>query len=180
MKHNQKKLLCACLTLVLVCTLAACRTGGGESTAPVPSEQGQTSIETVPAASIPDVVEVEEWTEPEQTQPMTTESIRESDEEPANDGDSASAEENTTVPTENTELKTEGEHEVGNTEPQTGALSYVEYMAMSPAEQQAYYESFSSLEEFIAWHNAAQAEYEEELDIPVVTGPIDIGDYMGS
>ena len=178
MNQYQKKLLCACLTLVLVCTLAACRTGGGETTAPAPSEQGQTSIETVPSS--PDVVDVEEWIEPEQTQPMTTEPIRESDEEPATDGDSVSAEENTTVPTENTEPKTEGEHEVGSTEPQAGALSYEEYMAMSPAEQQAYYERFSSLEEFIAWHNAAQAEYEAEHDIPVVTGPIDIGDYMGS
>lgn len=180
MKQNQKKLLCACLTLVLVCTLAACCTGGGESTAPVPSEQGQTPVETVPTASIPDVVEVEEWTEPEQSQPMTTEPIRESDEEPAADGDSASAEENTTVPTETTEPKTDGEHEVESTEPQAGALSYAEYMAMTPAEQQAYYESFPTLEEFIAWHNAAQAEYEEAHDIPVVTGPIDIGDYMGS
>lgn len=180
MNQNLKKLLCACLSLVLVCTLAACRVGGGESTAPVPSEQGQMPVETVPAASTPDVVEVEEWTEPEQTQPMTTEPIRESDEEPAADGDSASAEENTTVPTETTEPKTDGEHEVGSTEPQTGALSYAEYLAMSPAEQQAYYESFPTLEEFIAWHNAAQAEYEEEHDIPVVTGPIDIGDYMGS
>lgn len=180
MNQNQKKLLCVCLTMVLVCTLAACRTGGGETTTPAPSEQGQTSIETVPAASIPDVVEVEEWTEREQTQPMTTEPIRESDEEPAADGDSAFAEENTTVPTENTESKIDGEHEVGSTEPQTGALSYAEYLAMSPAEQQAYYESFTTLEEFIAWHNAAQAEYEEEHDIPVVTGPIDIGDYMGS
>lgn len=180
MKQNQKKLLCACLSLVLVCTLAACRTDGGETTAPAPSEQGQTSIETVPTASIPDVVEVEEWTEPEQTQPMTTEPIRESDEEPAADGDSASAEENTTVPTETTEPKTDGEYEVGSTEPQAGALSYAEYLAMSPADQQAYYESFPTLEEFIAWHNAAQAEYEEEHDIPVVTGPIDIGDYMGS
>ena len=180
MKQNQKKLLCVCLTMVLVCTLAACRTGGGETTTPAPSEQGQTSIETVPAASSTDVVEVEEWTEPEETQPTTTEPIRESDEEPANDGDSAFAEENTTAPTETTEPKTDGEHEVGITEPQAGALSYAEYLAMSPAEQQAYYESFSSLEEFIAWHNAAQAEYEEAHDIPVVTGPIDIGDYMGS
>lgn len=180
MKQNQKKLLCACLTLVLVCTLAACCTGGGETTAPASSEQGQTSIETVPAVSGPDVVDVEEWTEPEQSQPMTTDPIRESDEEPAADGDYAFAEENTTAPTETTEPKTDGEHEVGNTEPQASALSYAEYLAMSPAEQQAYYESFSTLEEFIAWHNAAQAEYEAENDIPVVTGPIDIGDYMGS
>lgn len=180
MKQNQKKLLCACLTLVLVCTLAACCAGGGESTAPVPSEQGQTPVETVPTASIPDVVEVEEWTEPEQSQPMTTDPIRENDEEPDADADSPSAEPDNTVPTETTEPKNEGEPVIGSTEPQAGALSYAEYMAMSPAEQQAYYESFPTLEEFIAWHNAAQAEYEAENDIPVVTGPIDIGDYMGS
>ena len=180
MNENQKKLLCACLTLVLVCILAACRTGGGETTVPAPSEQGQTPVETVPAASSSDVVEVEEWTEPEQTQPMITEPIRESDEEPAADGETVPAELDTTKPTETTEPKTEGEPATGTTEPQAGALSYAEYMAMSPAEQQAYYESFPTLEEFIAWHNAAQAEYEAEHDIPVVTGPIDIGDYMGS
>ena len=57
-------------------------------------------------------------------------------------------------------------------------LSYEEYLAMTPAEQQAHYERFASLEAYIAWHNAALAEYEENQTSVEVTGPIDIGDFI--
>lgn len=39
-------------------------------------------------------------------------------------------------------------------------ISYEEYWAMSGTEQQAYYESFPSVEDFFNWYNEAKAEYE--------------------
>jgi hypothetical protein len=41
---------------------------------------------------------------------------------------------------------------------------------MSPAEQQAYVESFDSIDQFFDWYNTAKAEYE------AANPPIDVGD----
>ena len=38
-------------------------------------------------------------------------------------------------------------------------LTYEEYLKLSPAMQQAYYESFSGMDAFMAWFNAAAEEY---------------------
>ena len=57
-------------------------------------------------------------------------------------------------------------------------MTYEEYLAMTPAQQQAHYEQFPSLEAYIAWHNAALAEYEENQSSIEVTGGFDIGDFM--
>ncbi len=59
-------------------------------------------------------------------------------------------------------------------------LTYAEYMAMTPAEQEAYYESYENVMDFIAWHNAAKAKYDAEKDsIQIEGGNIDIGEIMG-
>lgn len=49
-------------------------------------------------------------------------------------------------------------------------VDYREFMDMTPAEQQAFMESFESIEAFFEWYEAAKAKYEEE------NPPIDVGD----
>ena len=58
-----------------------------------------------------------------------------------------------------------------------GLLTYEEYWAMSGKEQQAYYESFDSVEDFFAWYNTAKAEYEAaNPGIDAGDGEIDLGE----
>lgn len=200
---NTKKLFCAILAVMVLCAMTACRSGGGETTGPASEVPGVTlpdnegvvewpSSTTKPSMETTEPVEttepLEETTEPvETTEPEETtepdedptdpvEEPTEPDEEPV-----APTEEPTdddppaTKPTEPSQPTQPTEPQAGTQEP--AALTYEEYMALSPAEQQAYYESFPTLEEFIAWHNTALAEYEAGQEVPVVTGPIDIGDY---
>lgn len=65
----------------------------------------------------------------------------------------------------------------GNLAP--NGLSYAEYMAMSGAEQQKWFESFDSLEAFKAWYNKAKAAYDANKDTIENdgSGSIDLGDY---
>lgn len=188
MNQPLKKLLCACLAIMVFCTLTACRTDSDETT--VPSVSGSAPVVTVPAATMPDNEDVEDWGAIVETEPSATIPVQEpagSEEAPTENTDEPTEEtteptEETTEPTESTRPREDEEPSIQTSQPQVGtqepvALSYEEYMALSPAEQQAYYESFPTLEEFIAWHNAALAEYEAGQDVPVVTGPIDIGDY---
>ena len=59
-------------------------------------------------------------------------------------------------------------------------VSYEEYNAMTPEEQEAYFEQFESVADFVAWYQAAKAEYEEQNpDIDVGDGSIDIGEIIG-
>lgn len=58
-------------------------------------------------------------------------------------------------------------------------VTYEDYMAMTPEQQQAFYESFPSLQDYIDWFNAAKAAYDASKDDVVVDGGnIDIGDYI--
>lgn len=184
MNKSLKKLLCACLAIAVLCALVACRTGGDETTAP--SVTGSISAETAPAATMPANEGVEDWGEPVDTKPLTTTPVQEpagAEEDPTDSPDEPTEETTKpTEPTEPTEPREDEDPAVQTSQPQTGTqepvvLSYEEYMALSPAEQQTYFESFPTLDEFIAWYNAALAEYEAGQDVPVVTGPIDIGDY---
>lgn len=69
--------------------------------------------------------------------------------------------------------------------PRTGVsqgcgCEYAAYLAMSPGGQQAYYESFSSPEAFIAWSQSARAAHEGHDDsVRVEGGDLNIGDYIG-
>lgn len=61
----------------------------------------------------------------------------------------------------------------------SGGSEYEKYMAMSPEEQEAFFETFDSPEAFIKWFNNAKAKYESSNDSIVVEGGgIDIGDYQ--
>ena len=174
MNRKLMKLLC-CLAVLMM--LTACRSGGGE-TKPV-----ETVLPSVPATTLPDGEGVEEWIQPDETEPAVTEEpaventeTPEETTEPADIGEEPVV----TVPAETEPKPTEAPVE---TQPQTGGrgpadVTYEEYLAMSPYEQQAHYEQFASLEAYIAWHNAALAEYEENQTSIEVTGGIDIGDFI--
>ena len=67
-----------------------------------------------------------------------------------------------TEPTESVEQET--------TPSVSAQTEYEKFHAMSPAEQQAYMESFDSIEAFFEWYEQAAAEYE------AAKPPIDVGD----
>lgn len=170
MNKNWKKLLCAVAAVLL---LSACRIGGGETTLPSEPLPQQT---TAPTETVPGV---EEWPE-ETTLPQVPETVPQTQATEPSEEPTAPAEtepgQKPTEPAETTQPTAPPE----TTQPQTGnsGLSYEEYLAMDPARQQAFYESFPSLEAFIAWHNAALEEYEKNQPSIEVTGGIDIGDYI--
>ncbi|MBQ7034257.1 MAG: hypothetical protein IJN34_00810 [Clostridia bacterium] len=59
-------------------------------------------------------------------------------------------------------------------------LTYEEYMAMTPTEQKAYYDSYENFTDFVAWHNAAKAEYDAENEsVEIQDGEINISDIIG-
>lgn len=67
-----------------------------------------------------------------------------------------------------------------STAPDT-SLTYKQYLSMTPAQQQAYYESYPSLQDFITWYNSAKAQYDAEMSSGVVSGSgdgFDIGDIV--
>ena len=194
MNKNWKKLLCA---LAAVLLLAGCRSGGGETSAPAQTRPPET---TAPSATLPEGEGVEEWDEPAQTDPVqttapgeTVQPTEDSGKDPTVETTAPSADPTVPVgstdptepaPTNPQTQPTEPSGPQQTTPPQTGttdpaSLSYAEYLAMTPAQQQAHYEQFASLEAYIAWHNAALAEYEENQSSIEVTGPFDIGDFMG-
>ena len=49
-------------------------------------------------------------------------------------------------------------------------LTYEEYNALSAEEQEAYFNSFDTIEDFFAWYNKAKAEYEADQDYIEVGG----------
>lgn len=58
-------------------------------------------------------------------------------------------------------------------------LTYKEYLAMTPTEQKAYYDSYENFKDFVAWHNAAKAEYDAENgSVEIQDGKIDISDII--
>lgn len=65
------------------------------------------------------------------------------------------------------------------TAPDPEETTYEDYLAMTPEEQEVFFDSFPSMEAFMDWHNAAKAEYEDnEEGIIVDGGNINIGDYI--
>ena len=58
-----------------------------------------------------------------------------------------------------------------NLTPNADADAYLAYYEMSAAEQQAFIDSFGSLDAFFAWHTAAKAAYEAERT-PIDGSPI--------
>ncbi|MBQ7935066.1 MAG: hypothetical protein IJ333_01790, partial [Clostridia bacterium] len=58
-------------------------------------------------------------------------------------------------------------------------LTYGEYLSMSAAEQQAFFDTFASVSDFLEWCSKAKKEYEENSDkIVIEGGSIDLGEIM--
>jgi hypothetical protein len=60
-------------------------------------------------------------------------------------------------------------------------LTYEEYLALTPAQQQAYYETFEDYEAYFAWLNQAKEDYENSKDQIEIdgSGSLDLGDIIG-
>lgn len=189
MDRKYKRILCMIAAVLL---LTGCKSGKGKNTDPTVSPQT-----TAPVVSSPTGGGVEDWDEPAQTNPVqstepaeTTRPTEDPEVDPPVETAGGSTEPSTDAsaptepmatnpqaqPTEPSEPQQTNPPQAGGSDP--AALTYEEYLAMSPAQQQAHYELFPSFEAYVAWHNAALAEYEEHQSSIEVTGPIDIGDFM--
>ena len=60
------------------------------------------------------------------------------------------------------------------------SMTYEKFQSLSPSEQQAFMNSFESIDAFFVWYNAAKEKYEaENPDIEVNGGSIDLGGIVG-
>lgn len=66
------------------------------------------------------------------------------------------------------------------TAPQWGILTYEEYNALSAEEQESYFNSFATTEEFFDWYNLAKQEYEDAQDRVEIDGDGDLDVEMGT
>ena len=59
-------------------------------------------------------------------------------------------------------------------------LEFAEFLAMSPAEQQEYMESYEDIMDFLEWYRTAEEKYKSEQSGTEIEGDgnIDIGDYI--
>lgn len=73
-------------------------------------------------------------------------------------GKQVQPEETTSVETTSVQVTTE----VKETLEDFRWLTYEEYLALTPEQQQAYYESFSTPEEYMVWFNAVAKEYNQQ------------------
>lgn len=183
-----KKRVAAILLIMLMLVMVAC----GKKQAEDQPTTGEVTIETaIPETTEKEIPGVEDSffdIEPEET----TEATEATEETESQDQDSDSSVETTEAsqpndpdPTEPkpTEPKATEPSEPAETTQPTETVSsdsnlteYEKFQNMSPSEQQAYVESFSSIEAFFTWYNAAKEEYEEaNPPIEVGSGIIDIG-----
>lgn len=66
--------------------------------------------------------------------------------------------------------------------PEEGEMTYRKFHDMTPSQQQAYVESFESLDAFFLWYAEAQEQYEKE-NPPIIidgNGEIDLGEIAGN
>lgn len=95
--------------------------------------------------------------------------------------------ENSTTPTDsplNSSTPENTEAPVATLAPEAGHIAnttaYEQYNNMSGDEQLAFYRTFDSSEAFIAWYNAAKADYEASNPAIEITGDvIDLGELLG-
>lgn len=113
--------------------------GTGDQT----TEDALTEKDTAPSSDLPEIDTNDDGTESgEEPHESQTPSFENTTTEPQMPSDSV-----TVAP----ELPTEPE-----------PLTYEEYGALSSQEQEAYFLSFSSIEAFFEWYNAAKQKYQEE------------------
>lgn len=59
-------------------------------------------------------------------------------------------------------------------------LTFAEFLNMTPAEQQAYMDSYEDITDFLEWYRTAEEQYQAEQSDEVIEGDgtIDIGEYI--
>lgn len=177
---NKRILIIALIALLLLTT--GCRKAEVTTTEPPVAATTEPSETLMPGVGIVEngVVmeeEADEPTEPAETEPAETEPESGKETTPK-----ATEPEKETDPTENP-----GDGETtppAETKPSGGSATvssaYTDYMNMSAAQQQAFIESFESLDAFMAWFNQAKAEHNaNDNSIEVGSGTIDLEQITG-
>ena len=176
---NKKYVIC--IFLVLIFCFAGC--GKQEAAVPSTAETTQQVTETTQPTvattegTIPGLEdsEFDDETEPtaEQTQPQTEATEPAETTKPTE----ASKPSESTKPTEESGPSESTPPATEAPKPQT---EYEAFQNMSAADQQAYMESFGSMDAFFDWYNKAKEEYEAaNPPIDVGNGSVDMGDLMG-
>lgn len=155
--------------LVLALALALLLVGCGEKSEVLDSTTGVTST-TEASAPATSGSPLEDSDFDDETVPTETEDQTEPTTKPTNPADPTdTVEPETTAPT------------VAPTQPTAqDQMDYEKFHNMSARKQQAFMESFDSLDQFFAWYNQAKAAYEAaNPPIDVGDGNIDMGDLIG-
>ncbi len=155
-----KKLYSVIITFLIISMLIGSLAGCVAKKDPAGSQNTTNSQQTEPESS--------QTTAPEQSEPNDTQpdAVEPTEPDPTqSEGTDPSVTAPVTEP-EATDPATEPGATVPPTEPEatqppvgTG-VTYLEYYAMSAEEQQAFIDSFGSLDAFFVWHTAAKEEYE--------------------
>ena len=83
-------------------------------------------------------------------------------------------------PGEETTSATEPPYAESQPAENSGEMTYEKYNAMSGEEQMAFFSTFASVEDFVAWHKAAKEKYEAENPaIEIEDGEIDLDSIFG-
>lgn len=171
MKKKTIITLCAALALVLVAgaVIVACLTGG----APEVSDTTGNTEQALDTTGDTGEGQTENTAEPtENSGPVSEMGV--SDREDFDEGTTPT--ENTTTPVEIDSTKPTETEPTEPSQPQTSVdtsdpanVTYAQYIAMAPEDQEAFVESFPTLKDFINWRNAA-LEKEEERDTEILDG----------
>lgn len=175
MKAFIRIMMIAMVAVLLLCA-AGCRDGKKESTSGSGNGTAAPAVEaTTPTSgdsTAPTAVEgVEDWTTTGTQIPSSQTGNQQSGGQTGN---------------EQTGNQT-GDQQTGNqtgTQEQpeaSGTLTLEAYNAMSTSEQQAYFQSFATVDAFYEWLEKAEKDYEERHKNDTVTGDgtLDLGDYIG-
>ena len=170
-----KKIISTILAAVAILLLTACgKTPNNpgvetipQTTATAPSQTTGTTEDTTPTPSM-GVGERGDYTDDNVTEPSAESSEPEVTEPEVTEPEVTEPE--TTGPEDTTPATPPDEEQI--------TLTFEEYLAMSVEEQEAFVESFESLEDFIAWWNAAKAAQEKEDNTITGDPNVDLGDLI--
>ena len=188
-----KKISIGILVVVLALILAFCAIPRDDATKPAEN----TTVPAAETASLPTEATTAptEYTLPEgegfeydatedSTATIPTESSAQPTEGKDNPAETEPVSDKGTEPAETT-APTEPAETTAPTEPDDSGseycnCAYAQYLAMSPASQQAYMDSFDSPMAFIDWCRAAEKEHEgHNTAIEVEGGDLNVGDFIG-
>ena len=168
---NKKLIICLLIALLLLC---GCRNvANTQDTQPFSTDpiSAQSTEQTEPQV-IPGLVY-----SPNEDSNLPDDTEDDPAANPSEEPTTPSEPDKPTEPTAPTESETPTEPTVPS---EPASTSFEQYNAMSPEEQYAFFCTFSSMEDFVAWYNNAKAEYEAaHPGIDIGDGNIDIGDIIG-